>query len=78
MVIFSQIKPRRLKLTFLMASFFEIEHRVDTNIIIALVTAVVDTFDEPSLITNADTFENFLERTNEPDILMGTESTTKL
>ena len=25
--------------------------------------------DEPSLITNADTFENFLERTNEPDIL---------
>ena len=42
-VIFSQIKPRRLKLTFLMASFFEIGHRVDTNIIIALVTAVVDT-----------------------------------
>ena len=27
----------------LMASFFEIGHRVDTNIIIALVTAVVDT-----------------------------------
>ena len=26
--------------------------------------------DEPSLITNADTFENFLERINEPDILM--------
>ena len=25
--------------------------------------------DEPSLITNADTFENFLERINEPDIL---------
>ena len=25
--------------------------------------------DEPSLITNADTFENFLERTNVPDIL---------
>ena len=38
-----QIKPRRLKLTFPMASFFEIGHRVDTNIIIALVTAVVDT-----------------------------------
>ena len=26
-----------------MASFFETEHRVDTDIIIALVTAVVDT-----------------------------------
>ena len=25
--------------------------------------------DEPSLITNADTFENFLERIKEPDIL---------
>ena len=52
-----------------MASFFEIGHRVDTNIIMALVTAVVDTSTNPSLITNADTFENFLERINEPDIL---------
>ena len=41
--IFTGSKLRRLKLTFLMASFFEIGHRIDTNIIIALVTAVVDT-----------------------------------
>ena len=43
LVIFSQLRRRRLKLTFLMASFFEIGHLVDTDIIIALVTAVVDT-----------------------------------
>ena len=43
LVIFSQLRRRRLKLTFLMASFFEIGHLVDTDIIIALVTDVVDT-----------------------------------
>ncbi len=58
-----------------MASFFEIGHRIDTDIIIALVIKCCGRYlDEPSLITNADTFENFLERIKVPDIIKWTLS----
>ena len=48
-----------------MVSFFEIGHRADTSSCICCGRYL----DEPSLITNADTFEIFLERIKEPDIL---------
>ena len=40
---FSQMKPRLLKVCFLMTSSCAIRYQVDTDIIIARVTAVVDT-----------------------------------
>ena len=48
---------------FLMASSCAIRYRVDTDFNIALSTSEVDTS------TNSDTFEIFLERIKEPDIL---------
>ena len=49
-----------------MVSSCVIIKRDDTDFTIAIVSSVVD---EPSLITNAETFEKFMERIKEPDLL---------
>ena len=52
-----------------MALFFEIEHRIDTDYYHSSCNCCCRYLDEPSLITNAETFQIFLERIKEPDIL---------
>ena len=56
-----------------MALFFEIEHRIDTDKHFYYYHSSCNCcgryLDEPSLISNAETFQIFLERIKEPDIL---------